>query len=152
VEIVPPAGPPPADPSASQPASTVAETPRPADPIPDAPREPPPPPPPAVTERPRIEAALAAYAAAYSNLDADAVARVYPSVDIGALRRAFGDARELDLQVDIQLVKVSGDTAVVSATVRQRFQGSVGAAQSSSTKAEFLMQKTSGTWLIATRK
>jgi ketosteroid isomerase-like protein len=152
VEIVPPAGPPKADPSASQPESTVAETPRPADPIPDAPRESPPPPPPAVTERPRIEAALAAYAAAYSNLDADAVARVYPSVDIGALRRAFGDARELDLQVDIQLVKVSGDTAVVSATVRQRFQGSVGAPQNSSTKAEFLMQKTSGTWLIATRK
>ena len=76
-------------PPAPRSAAAVAGTSEPA-----APRPTPP------SDEPAIHAALRSYAAAYSDLDAGAVQRVFPSVNELALRRAFSGLRSQ--QVEIQ--------------------------------------------------
>ena len=80
---------------------------------------PPPPVDPMAIERDRINALVAAYEAAYESLDADALARIWPSVDASALQGAFDNLTSVTLMVIPQSeVAIQGDSAEVTYKVQ----------------------------------
>jgi hypothetical protein len=60
------------------------------------------------------------YAAGYESLDADRVKKLQPSMDLGELRRAFRDIREIKMTIDnIKVLTADGPVARVSFRVTQ---------------------------------
>ncbi|MGE3178004.1 MAG: hypothetical protein AB7O32_11080 [Vicinamibacterales bacterium] len=101
-----------------------------------------------------MRATLAAYAAAYSGLDVDGVKRVFPNVNEGALRRAFGSLRSQQVVIQGEQLAVAGDTATVSCTLVSSAVGQVGApvAQRDSRRVVFNLVKRNGAWIIVDRR
>ena len=104
------------------------------------------------SEEPAILAVLKAYASAYSGLDPNAVKRVYPSVNLADMNRAFAGLRSQQMQILNEQVSVGGLAATVSCTVVTVFQGQAGAPQRRSQSALFSLEKRNGTWIIVGRK
>jgi hypothetical protein len=109
-------------------------------------------PPPRINEEPAIRAALEAYAQGFRTLNAEAVARVFPSVDVGKLRQSFQEARQQDLQIENLQVRVDGASATVLCQVRQRFTPRAGQAQDRVMPVVFVLNKANGSWVIASRR
>jgi serine/threonine-protein kinase len=119
-------------------------------PVPESPA---PPAAPAVADdEPAIRSVLRAYERAMSELDAEAVKRVYPAINAGDLTRAFGQLREQTVSIRNERIKVSGNTAVVICTVVQSFTPRVGVGRDTSGNAEFTMQKGAAGWVITARR
>ena len=112
-------------------------------------REPPAPQP---SERELIERTLAAYAAAYRRLDTDAVRRIHPTIDGARLRDNFEQTREQTVEIVINEVSVTGNTATVSGLVRTRAEPKVGRPLESNVRTEFRLQKRGSTWVIVERR
>jgi hypothetical protein len=174
----PPSAPPPAPPPATQPnaGSSTAGAAAPAPPggttagtgapattpavvapsvtPPTAKPTPPPPAPPSVAaEEAAIRATLREYAAAYESLDVDAVRRVYPNVNAGALTRSFAglSAQEVRISGDDKIT-IDGANAVVTCTVLQSFTPKVGQGRRQNVQSTFRLQKAGGRWLIVARR
>ncbi len=147
-EPAPPIAPPVAAPRPAAPESAPVAAPPAAarTEVPPAPR------PQAPDEEAQIRGTLAAYAQGYRNLDVDAILRVFPRAPAPALRNAFQEAREYDVQIDVTQLRVTGDRAVVNSRVRQSFRPRAGRAQETTVSAEFELQKSGGTWLIVNRR
>jgi hypothetical protein len=105
-----------------------------------------------VSDEAAIRATLHAYEAAYSTLDADAVVRVYPSVNAAALRRSFRDLNGQSVQIEPGQIAVNGSTATVSARVRQSFTPKAGSGRSDVVNSTFRLQKVNGGWLSVERR
>ena len=99
-----------------------------------------------------IRSTLAAYAQGFRSLDVQAVARVFPSVNVASLTRAFQDAREQDVSIDIANVAIQGSRATVTGRLRQVFRPKVGREIDRLTNVEFEMQKVGNNWMIASRR
>lgn len=93
-----------------------------------------------------------AYAAAFTAMDLAAVQGLHPSIDSAGLRKTFDDLRWMKMGITIGRVEVTGNTAVVRATVSQSFQAKAGSAQERDYGAEFRMQKRDNRWIIADRR
>jgi tetratricopeptide (TPR) repeat protein/predicted Ser/Thr protein kinase len=145
---VPPSTPPPVSASAPTPPPAPAPAPAPvAPPAPAAPAAQSP-----LNEEPAIRATLEAYAQAYRSLNADAVARVFPSVNLPALRRAFQETRQQDVQIENAQVRVQGMRATVMCRIRQVFTPRAGQTREATLAAEFVLEKSNGAWLIVSRR
>jgi hypothetical protein len=98
---------------------------------------------------PEVRETLQKYASALESLDADAVKKVQPSIDVDGLKRAFGEMRSLD--VDIENVKVlSGDrsSARVSCRVTQTLTPKAGSRQTSTVTRVLRLRRQDGLWVI----
>ena len=105
-------------------------------------------------DEPAIYATLRSYAAAYSDLDAGAVRRVFPSVNEPALRRAFGGLRSQQVEIEGEQLALNGETATVSCTLVTLAVGQVGAAtpRRDSRRVTFTLAKRDGVWVIVDRR
>jgi hypothetical protein len=106
------------------------------------------------TDEPAIHSTLQSYAAAYSELDAGAVRRVFPAVNEQALRRAFGGLRSQQVAIEGEQVAVKGDRATVSCTLVTLAVGQVGVAtpRRDSRRVTFTLARHDGTWIIVDRR
>ena len=103
-----------------------------------------------VNETAAVRAALAKYASAYSDLDAAAVAAVWPSVDRAGLTKAFSalDAQQVTFDhCDVQVNGAAGRaTCVGSAMWRPKIGG--GNAREQNRTWTFLLKNAGGSWQI----
>ena len=98
---------------------------------------------------PAIREALQRYADALESLDADAVKKVQPSIDVEGLRRAFGEMRELEVEID-DIRVLSGDrtAARVSCRVTQTLTPKAGSRQKSTVTRVVRLQQQGTGWII----
>jgi hypothetical protein len=100
-----------------------------------------------------IQAVVRAYEQAYSNLDAAAVHRLFPSVNEAQLRTAFSQARSQTAAIVNPKVAITESTAVVDGTWNVELQGQVGrTAQRSSSPVRLRLQKVGANWIIVSRQ
>jgi hypothetical protein len=93
--------------------------------------------------------ALLQYSEAYQSLDADQVKRIYPSVDLEGLRRAFRDMRELKVNIDsIRILSTDGASARVSCRVTQTLIPKAGSKHTSAVIRVIRLRKQETVWLI----
>jgi hypothetical protein len=104
------------------------------------------------TARP-VEAAarelLQQYSAALETLDAEAVRKVQPSIDVQALRKAFAQMRELDVVIDDVKV-LSSDAAVarVGCRVTQTLMPKAGSKRTTAVTRVMRLRRQAGGWVI----
>jgi hypothetical protein len=142
---LPPATPPVADrPSASSPAS--AAPPAPATPTEAAPSAP------AINreaEAGKVRALLSRYESAYSGLDADAAARLYPSVDQRALTRAFGALDSQKVTFDDCRIQVGISLAHATCTGTMTWKPKVGGGSKTQARSwQFDLKQVGTDWQI----
>jgi hypothetical protein len=111
-----------------------------------------PPPPRELPEEPAILATLAAYASAYSKLDAAGVKRLYPGVNEQDLRRAFSDLRSQQMLIQGERITVTGTTATVSCVEANSVIPIAGAPRRVSRQTVFQLEKRNGAWTIVGRR
>ncbi|AMY08760.1 hypothetical protein LuPra_01965 [Luteitalea pratensis] len=100
---------------------------------------------------PAVLGAIQRYAVAYNRQDARATKAVWPSADRQALVKTFTGLREQRLTLLSCTTAVTGDSAIASCLGTRRYRPRVG---DSSTRIQqgrwrFALQRTGGTWLIA---
>ena len=111
-----------------------------------------PPPVAASDERPAITRLLRAYEQAYSTLDANGVARVFPSVDRDGLKRGFDAMRSMQVQLQSEQIRIEGTMAAVTGTWVTTARAKVGASiQQGSAPIELRLEKLATGWIIISR-
>jgi hypothetical protein len=97
-----------------------------------------------------VRRAIDAYRDAYQRLDAEAARAVWPSVDAGALARAFRDLSSQRVDFDGCVVSGEGDTAQATCTGRTTFVPRVGGASAVTAAREwrFRLRRGGGAWVI----
>lgn len=113
------------------------------------------PPPPPRTDTDVVRRAVLQYAQAYSTLDVEEVARVFPATDLRTLRAAFGglrsqsiDARDVTIAID-----PGGGSARVSLTWAIEAVPRVGAPIRTTTRVALRLQRSAaGEWTIVERR
>ena len=111
-----------------------------------------PPPPQAATEEPAIRALLNAYSQAYADLDADAVRRLYPTVNYDLVRRGFGGMKSQRLQIQNARIVVTGSTATVSCQIVTTAAPKAGPQRTDSRATVLRLEKRDGGWVIVERQ
>ena len=111
-----------------------------------------PPVPPAPAERPvepAVREALQQYAAALESLDAEAVKKVQPSIDVEGLKRAFREMRSLDVDIDnIKLLSSDQTSMRVSCRVAQTLTPKAGSRQTTTVTRVLRLRRQDGNWVI----
>jgi hypothetical protein len=107
---------------------------------------------PARNDESLIQATLAQYAAAYSQLNVEGIVAVYPGLDVSRTRNAFAGFRALQMTIENAQISVSGDTASVSCTVRQVFTPRVGRGSEARTPTRFELGRRGDRWIITGRQ
>jgi hypothetical protein len=98
---------------------------------------------------PAVRDALQRYAAALESLDADAVKKVQPSIDVDGLRRAFGEMRSLDVDIDeVRVLSGDGSSARVSCRVTQTLTPKAGSRQKSTVTRVVRLRMQDNGWVI----
>ena len=109
-------------------------------------------PPSAVAEKPLepgVREALQQYAAALESLDADAVKKVQPSIDVEGLKRAFREMRSLDVDIDnIRMLSSDQTSARVSCRVAQTLTPKAGSRQTTSVTRVLRLRRQDAGWVI----
>jgi hypothetical protein len=96
-----------------------------------------------------IKETLQQYATAYESLNAEQVKKVWPTVDVEGLRRAFREMRELKVGIDsVKVLSIDGAVARVSCRVMQTLTPKAGNKQASSVTRVFRLRKQEAVWLI----
>jgi hypothetical protein len=100
----------------------------------------------------QIYAALHQYERAYERLDANAVRAVWPSVDAGALARAFRDLKSQTLEFDRCDIDVASARAKAACHGRATYETRAGeqAARTEPREWTFTLQKSNEAWRIVT--
>jgi hypothetical protein len=114
-------------------------------------------PPPAVPSAPTdpqlIADTLKRYDAAYEARDITALLRVFPSLGRGPvdqLKRTFDEMSSYEMDTRPTRVEVSGDTAVVQATVARRMSPRVGNPTANEVDTEFRLRRAGTGWVVST--
>lgn len=96
-----------------------------------------------------IREALQAYEAALESLDADAVKKIQPSIDVEGLKRAFREMRLLEVDIDnIRLLSGDETLARVSCRVAQTLTPAVGSRQTTTVTRVLRLRHQAGGWVI----
>ena len=104
------------------------------------------------TEERQVTTTLRQYALAFEQLDATAVARVWPTADQRALSKAFDAIEFQEVSLDTCNVRVSGGTAVADCDGRITYVPKVGKKDPRLVvrKWDFALQKNGDAWTITT--
>jgi hypothetical protein len=98
---------------------------------------------------PGLREALQHYATALESLDADAVKKVQPSIDVEGLKRAFREMRALDVDIDnIRLLSSDQSTARVSCRVAQTLTPKAGSRQTTTVTRVLRLRREETGWII----
>jgi len=120
-----------------------------AAPTPTATSEPAPAPKPAVPDETGVRSALAQYESAYSRLDANAAAAVWPGLDRRALARAFDGLESQRVDLGACDVRMVGETATAECTGSATWKPKVGGGtQSQQRRWQFRLRNSGGAWQI----
>lgn len=96
-----------------------------------------------------IREVLAAYETALESLDADAVKKVQPSIDLEGLKRAFREMRSLEVDIDeIRVLSADQTAARVSCRVAQTLTPKVGSRQTTTVTRVLRLRRQDGAWVI----
>jgi hypothetical protein len=98
---------------------------------------------------PAVRDTLQRYEAALESLDANAVKKVQPSIDVDSLKRAFGEMRSLEVDID-NIRVLSGDrtSARVSCRVTQTLTPKAGSRQKSTVTRVLRLRRQDNGWVI----
>jgi len=104
----------------------------------------------AADETQAVMRVLQRYKNAYEALDANAVAAVYPSVDVARLQAGFNQFSKMayDVVVHIDGVNIDGNSATVRVTETMRPTSKSVRAQPTTTTATFNMRRSGNSWTI----
>ena len=98
---------------------------------------------------PGIKALIQQYTAALQSLDAVAVKKVQPSIDVETLKKAFKEMRALEVKIDdVKVLSTDGSTARVSGRVTQTLTPKAGSKQTTSVTRVMRLRKGGGGWQI----
>jgi hypothetical protein len=98
---------------------------------------------------PGVRDALLQYATALESLDADAVKKVQPSIDVEGLKRAFSQMRSLDVDIDnIRLLSSDPASARVSCRVAQTLTPKAGSRQTTTVTRVMRLRRQDSGWII----
>jgi hypothetical protein len=98
---------------------------------------------------PDIQRLLEQYAMAFESLDADAVKKVQPTIEVENLRRAFGQMRALEVKIDaVKVLSLEGAAARVSGRVTQTLTPRAGSRQTTSVTRVMRLRRVEGAWVI----
>jgi hypothetical protein len=89
------------------------------------------------------------YSAALESLDADAVKKLQPSMDLENLKKAFREMRELDVTIDnMKILSVDAALARVSCRVSQTLTPKAGSKQTTAVNRVLRLRRAQGSWVI----
>jgi hypothetical protein len=92
---------------------------------------------------------LQRYSGALESLDADAVKKVQPSIDVERLKKALADMRALAVHIDsIKVLSSAGDAARVSCRVTQTLTPRAGSKQTTTVTRVMRLRKQNAAWVI----
>ena len=92
---------------------------------------------------------LQQYSAALESLDADAVKKLQPSMDVENLKKAFREMRQLDVTIDnIKLLSVDATVARVSCRVSQTLTPKAGSKQTTAVTRVLRLRRAQSAWVI----
>ena len=92
---------------------------------------------------------LQQYATALASLDAEAVKKVQPSIDVESLRRALRDMKTLEVVIDsIKVLSSDGSAARVSCRVNQTLTPKAGSKRSTVVTRVVRLRRVNNTWVI----
>jgi len=98
---------------------------------------------------PGIKALIQQYTAALQSLDAVAVKKVQPAIDVETLKKAFKEMRALEVKIDdVKVLSTDGSTARVSGRVTQTLTPKAGSKQTTSVTRVMRLRKGGGGWQI----
>jgi hypothetical protein len=96
-----------------------------------------------------IRDTLKLYATALERLDADAVKKVQPSIEVESLRKAFREMRALNVTIeDIRILASDATTARVSCKVNQTLTPKAGSRQTTAVTRVLRLRRQVGSWII----
>lgn len=89
------------------------------------------------------------YSTAFESLDAEAVKKVQPSIDLGSLRKAFEEMRALDVDIeDVKVLSSDARLARVSCRVTQTLTPKAGSKRTTTVTRVIRMRRADGGWVI----
>jgi hypothetical protein len=98
---------------------------------------------------PAVRDALQQYASALESLDADAVKKVQPSIDVTGLKRAFREMRSLEVDIDnIKLLSSDPTSARVSCRIAQTLTPKAGSRQTTTVTRVLRLTRHETGWII----
>ena len=98
---------------------------------------------------PAVRGVLQQYATALQSLDADAVKKVQPSIDVEGLKRAFREMRSLDVDIDnIRVLSSDQGSARISCRVAQTLTPKAGSRQTTTVTRVLRLRRQDGAWVI----
>jgi hypothetical protein len=107
---------------------------------------------PAAADKPAdsgVREALQQYATALESLDADAVKKVQPTIDVDGLKRAFREMRSLEVEIDnVKLLSSDQSTARVSCRVAQTLTPKAGSRQTTTVTRVLRLRRQDAGWII----
>jgi hypothetical protein len=96
-----------------------------------------------------VRDALQRYSAALGSLDATAVKKVQPSIDVESLKKAFKDMRSLEVGIDdVKVLSADGTSARVSCKVTQTLTPKGGTKQTAAVTRVIRMRSQDAGWVI----
>jgi hypothetical protein len=96
-----------------------------------------------------IRDVLKQYAAALERLDADAVKKVQPSIEVENLRKAFREMRALNVTIDdVRVLAADATIARVSCKVNQTLTPKAGSKQTTAVTRVMRLRRQAGSWII----
>ena len=96
-----------------------------------------------------IRDVLRQYADALAHLDADAVKKVQPSIDVENLRKAFKEMRALNVTIgDVRVLAADEAMARVSCKVNQTLTPKAGSKQTTAVTRVMRLRRQVGSWII----
>ena len=96
-----------------------------------------------------VREALTAYQAALESLDAEAVKKVQPSVDLEGLKRAFREMRALEVAIDnVRVLSSDGAAARISCRVEQTLTPRAGSRQTTTVTRVLRLRREGSGWVI----
>jgi hypothetical protein len=96
-----------------------------------------------------IRDVLKQYATALEHLDADAVKKVQPSIEVESLRKAFREMRALNVTIeDVRILASDGTAARVSCKVNQTLTPKAGSKQTTAVTRVMRLRRQVGSWII----
>jgi hypothetical protein len=98
---------------------------------------------------PAVRDTLKQYEAALESLDADAVKKVQPTIDVDGLKRAFNEMRALNVDIDnVRLLSSDEGSARVSCRVTQTLTPKAGSRQTTTVTRVLRLRRQDSGWTI----
>ena len=96
-----------------------------------------------------VKEALQQYSTALESLDADAVKKVQPSIDVASLKKAFGDMKTLEVEIDtIKVLTSEAAAARVSCRVTQVLTPKAGSKRTTAVTRVMRLRRQDAAWVI----